>query len=114
MPNTPLNISIDDAERIGKAISPSIRESMREDIDQQTEELKDVIQSHDKNVRELIHTHELTDESRFSTIDKTLKQGDTRMSHIETKLSWGAGVVAALVIIIPIGWDLLKVKLGIK
>lgn len=103
MPGKPdYSLNMHEVEQIGKAVGPTIREGMRLDLKAQTEE-----------IREIVSTHESNDNTQFDKIDKRLESGDARMGKIETKLAWGAGAIAVLVPLALIIWDILKRKLGL-
>lgn len=99
-------LGLDEVEQIGRAVGPTIREEIRQDLREQTGDFRNIIDTHQKSVANLISEHEKNDNDNFGRIER-------RQRHTEMKLQYFAGGVAVLVVLIPILWDLAKMRFGI-
>jgi hypothetical protein len=108
--------SFDEIKRIGEAISPGIQlavgKDFRDDLKAQTVEIGKLIStsiaSHDTNMMGRLADHETADTRQFEEVKVELGAQRVRLSSIERRMSYYAGIAAILMFVAGISVELIK------
>lgn len=82
---------------MGPAVREPLRKDLQEDLKQQTREFQHIVAAHERH-----------DDEQFTEITRQHREIFHRQNRIEVKLSRWGGMAAAMLIVIPIIWDLFK------
>lgn len=115
-PHHDYKLTVDDADRMARAIRPIIMESIDgstgRKLDAQTAEIRGIVGIHEKNVLAMLDRHEESDNAQFKEVKAEQLRSNASISKLNQKQAYISGGIAVLVFIAPMVWDFIKWKSG--